>query len=206
MESNEERKEEPKTREVIGSELPGLTDRQWWLHDFLERMAMFYPSKWWTQSEIIEECKRLPCDGGYSKYEDDGYKRRASLKSHEVCAAITTDAEVINRSDKVDTIIMLVDARYKMPNTVEEGENYLEETILKRSARGMASYWSKLRKLHKDGQYKLFANSGRLMPEGDEQAAERFITSVVHVLDEKDKKKKGDDKNGTTKNVQPKSN
>ena len=39
------------------------------------------------------------------------------------------------------------------------------------------------------------------MPEGDEQEAERWVTSVVHILDEEDKKKKGDPKNGKQKNV-----
>lgn len=58
------------------------------------------------------------------------------------------------------------------------------------------AYWHQLRKLHRDGQYKMFANSGRLMPEGDEQEAERWVTSVVRLLDEEDKKKKGDPKNG----------
>ena len=194
MESNQETK--------VGDETPNLTPRQWWLHDFLERQAMFFPDKWWTQAEIVSECQKPVSEGGYANYEKDGYQKRASLRSHEVCAAITIDMAAINESPKADTIIMLQDATYKMPNTVEEGENYLKATILKRSARGMYVYWHQLRKLKRDGQYKMFANSGRLMPEGDEQKAERWVTSVVHLLDEEDKKKKGEKKNGSTKNVQ----
>lgn len=183
-----------------------LTPRQWWLHDFLKRQAMFFPDKWWTQAEIVSECQKPVSEGGYANYEEDGYQKRASLRSHEVCAAITIDMAAINESPKADTIIMLQDATYKMPNTVEEGNDYLERTILRRSSKGMKSYWDKKRKLERNGQYKMFSNSGRLMPEGDERAAERFITSVVEIQNEKEEQEKEAKKNGAKKNVQPKGN
>ena len=95
-----------------------LTPRQWWLHDFLERQAMFFPDKWWTQAEIVSECRKPVSEGGYANYEEDGYQKRISLRSHEVCAAIIIDMAAINESPRPDTIIMLRDATYKMPNTV----------------------------------------------------------------------------------------
>lgn len=174
---------------VAESKLPNLTPRQWWLHDFLENQALFFPQKWWNQEEIIEECKR-----GYPG--SDGYQKRYSLKSHELCASITLDMEAINQSDKCDTIIMLFNGKYKMPNSVDEGAEYLEKTILRRSSRGMKTYWMNLRKLKMNGQYKFIANSGRVMADGDEEAAERYVTSVCDKFAEQDKKKKEDSKHG----------
>lgn len=180
------------------NELKGgsLTPRQWWLHDFLEREAMMMPSKWWSQDEIIEASKRPYEEGGYKYSDTDGYEPRASLHSHEVCARITMDMQAINESPSCDTIIMLYKAKYKMPTSVEEGMKYLKGTVLKRAARGMNSFWAQYRKLDKDGQYKILANSGREMPEGDERGAERWTTAVVHMLDEE---KKGGNENAEGK-------
>jgi len=180
------------------NELKGgsLTPRQWWLHDFLEREAMMMPSKWWTQDEIIEACNRPYEDGGYRYADKDGYKARNSLKSHEVCARITMDMQAVNDSAECDTIIMLRDAKYKMPTSVDEGMSYLKSTVLKRAAKGMSSFWSQYRKLDRDGQYKILANSGREMPEGDERGAERWTSAVVRMLGEE---KKGGNENAEGK-------
>lgn len=121
-----------------------LTPRQWMFYRYLREQALLNPNRWIDKREI-----HFALIGEYELNENP--------KAHDICSTMNKDMMEINRSEKIEKLIILKNNKFKIA-TESEALEYIEKH--RKQIENHAKRINKLvYKLRRNGQYKLLSNA-----------------------------------------------
>lgn len=140
-----------------------LTSRQWRFYNYLKEQAVLNQNRWVGKEEIH-----------FALLGD--YELNDSPKAHDICATMNKDMMDINRSEKIEKLIILKNNEFKIA-TEQEAREYIEKH--RKQIENHAKRINKLvYKLRKNGQYKLLSNDNVPM---DQSQGREYVETFIEM-------------------------
>ena len=138
-----------------------LTTKQWQLYNLIKENSLKGVKT--TQLEI---CQKI-----------DGYEWKYRKGTTDKCSAIWNDVRDLNLSSETEKIIITHRYTYWIGNE-QETEDYLK-ACWRQIAPALNRYWSIVRKIKSNGQYKLLSTKGDIIDA--ESKARAYVESFIEV-------------------------
>lgn len=121
-----------------------LTQRQLTTYELIKNNSLI--NKETTTEEIISNYP-------YSNERKDGYIKNSNEKVHDICIAIWSDIDTLNKSVDIDKII-IKDSKaltFKLAANKDEAMIYIDK-FKNKALKAFKRYWALIEKINKDGQ------------------------------------------------------
>lgn len=148
-------------------ELENLTERQKKTYNLIKKNSLL--GRITTIRDIVDN---------YSiEFYKDGYSWDRRNESHNPCPAVWQDINRINNDNDIHEVIIWTNSyEYKLAEDAKEVKSFCKELYWKRAMAKLGRYSNLMRKVSRDGQYRLFKTK--------ENAREYWQTFMTEHLDD----------------------